>query len=109
MEVRILDAVLVRVFFVDRVVHDHAPADEFIQKKLPHQLPVLFRREFLLQRDIEAVSKLCFRVLLDFLNLVPERFPIPESLRGMRGRQNLRADNAVLARVVRAVAVILAM
>ena len=109
MKVGILDAALARVFFVDRIVHDHAPADEFVQKKLPHQLQVLFHRELVLQRDIEAVGQLCFRVLLNSFDFVPERFAILESLRGMRGQQNLRADHAALTRVVRVVAVVFAM
>ena len=109
MKVGILDAALARVFFVDRVVYDHAPADELIQKKLPHQLPVLFHTEFVLKRDIEAVGQLCLRVLLDSFDFVPERFSIPKSLRGVRREQNLCADNAAFARVVRVVAVVLAM
>jgi hypothetical protein len=94
---------------VDRVVHDHAPADELIQEELPHQLPVFFRREFILQRNVEAVGELCLRVLLDSLDFVPERFPILEPLRRVRRKKDLRADDAALARVVRIVAIVLAM
>ncbi len=48
-------------------------------------------------------------MLLDFLNLVPERFSIPESLRRVLRKKDLCADNASFVRVIRAVAVILAM
>lgn len=62
MKVWILNSVFTGIFFVDRKIRNHTPADKFILKKLPGKSHVFYACEFVLQGDVKAVGELGFRM-----------------------------------------------
>ena len=108
MEVGILDSPVLRIRGMDGEIHDHAPADKLLHKKLPGQGDILLQGQLVLQGNVKAVGKLGLLVFLHLLNRIPEGLPIRVFLGSMIWQENFRTDHAALPGVITVFAVIFA-
>ena len=97
MEVRIRDAVITFVRFMDSQIRDHPFIHQAFLYECPSQFKVFFRRKLILKRDIKAVRQLRLLVFLHFLHRIPECLPVFVFRRRVRRQHDLRIGHAAFA------------
>ena len=77
---------IIRFFFIFRFslmdcqIHDHATCHKLLLAELFCQSDIFLKCQFILQCNVKRIGKLCLVVPFHMLHLVPECFPVSQTL-----------------------------